>query len=77
MKLFKNVDIADLKSILARGILSMDESGNNNWNPKKRALTLTLTEEGVGLFGEVAQARFAALAQALKATANVALKAEE
>ena len=40
MKLFKNVDIADLKSILARGILSMDESGNNDWNPKKRANNL-------------------------------------
>ena len=37
MKLFKNVDIADLENILAKGILSMDESGNNNWNPKKRA----------------------------------------
>jgi len=37
MKLFKNVDICDLESILAKGILSMSESGNNNWNPKKRA----------------------------------------
>ena len=37
-------------------------------------LTLALTEDGIGLFGEVAQARFAALAQALKAETKVTLK---
>ncbi len=51
------------------------EAGELRWNPKKRQLTLALTEEGVGLFGEVAQARFAALALALKATTKVTMKA--
>lgn len=37
MKLFKNVDIVDLKSIFEKGILSLDESGNNNWENGKRA----------------------------------------
>ena len=37
MKLFKNVDIADLNSILAKGILSLDESENNNWEDGNRA----------------------------------------
>ena len=31
MRLYKNVDLCDLESILSRGILSMDECGNNNW----------------------------------------------
>ena len=34
--------------------------------PKKRELELVLTPLGVGLFGEVAQARFNSLAQALR-----------
>ncbi len=38
---------------------------------KKRELELALTPLGVGLFGEVAQARFTSLAQALKATPEV------
>ncbi|PTE16173.1 Ppx/GppA family phosphatase [Pseudogemmobacter blasticus] len=38
---------------------------------KKRTLGLELTEEGQGLFGEVSQARFAALALALKAQAKI------
>ncbi len=50
------------------------QAGELLWSPKKRQLTLSLTEDGVGLFGEVAQARFAALAIALKATTRVALK---
>lgn len=34
---FKNVDICDLPSILKKGILSMNASGNNNWSSGKRA----------------------------------------
>lgn len=37
MKLYKNVDICDLASILEKGILSLDESGNDNWENEKRA----------------------------------------
>lgn len=37
MKLYKNVDICDLESILEKGILSLDESGNDNWFNEKRA----------------------------------------
>lgn len=37
MILYKNVDICDLKSIMTKGILSIDESGNNNWDEEKRA----------------------------------------
>jgi len=51
------------------------QAGSLRWNPKKRELTLALTEDGLGLFGEVAQARFAALAQALKAQTKVVAKA--
>jgi exopolyphosphatase/guanosine-5'-triphosphate,3'-diphosphate pyrophosphatase len=53
------------------------QAGELRWNLKKRQLTLALTEDGLGLFGEVAQARFAALALALKAQTKVVLKAEE
>ena len=53
------------------------EAGELRWQPKKRQLVLSLTEQGVGLFGEVAQTRFASLAQAMKAEAKVALRAEE
>ncbi|HMS95084.1 MAG TPA: Ppx/GppA family phosphatase [Tabrizicola sp.] len=52
-------------------------AGELRWSENKRRLTLALTEDGVGLYGEVAQARFAALGLALKAQANVVLKAEE
>ncbi len=38
-----------------------------DWKPKKRVLTLSLNETGRDLFGEVAQARFKALARALSA----------
>lgn len=37
MRLFKNVDICDLESIMEKGILSMDESGNDNWLYDNRA----------------------------------------
>jgi exopolyphosphatase/guanosine-5'-triphosphate,3'-diphosphate pyrophosphatase len=48
-------------------------AGRLLWQGKKRTLGLELTEEGAGLFGEVAQARFAALAVALKAQPKVTL----
>ena len=43
------------------------KAGRLIWQPKKRTLELELTPDGEGLFGEVAQARFRALALALKA----------
>jgi exopolyphosphatase/guanosine-5'-triphosphate,3'-diphosphate pyrophosphatase len=43
------------------------KAGRLVWQPKKRVLELELTPAGEGLFGEVAQARFQALALALKA----------
>ncbi|MBS3979173.1 MAG: Ppx/GppA family phosphatase [Rhodobacteraceae bacterium] len=53
------------------------QAGELRWNLKKRQLTLALTEDGLGLFGEVAQARFAALALALKAQTRVVPMAAE
>ena len=32
MILYKNVDIKDLESILSKEILSLNVSGNNNWD---------------------------------------------
>ncbi len=49
-------------------------AGRLVWSPRRRTLALELTEEGAGLFGEVAQARFASLALALKATTKVGLQ---
>jgi exopolyphosphatase/guanosine-5'-triphosphate,3'-diphosphate pyrophosphatase len=46
-------------------------AGRLVWQEKKRALDLVLTDLGHGLFGEVAQARFTALAQALRAKGRV------
>lgn len=46
-------------------------AGRLDWQPKKKLLQLDLTEEGRGLFGEVAAARFAALAQAMRATTKL------
>lgn len=46
-------------------------AGSLRWKPKRKLLELHLTPMGVGLFGEVAQARFASLAQALKSTTQV------
>lgn len=48
-----------------------ESAGALRWNGRKRLLTLALTPRGQGLFGEVAEARFAALAQALRAKAEV------
>ena len=45
--------------------------GKLRWQPKKAVLTLTLTPAAVPLFGEVAQARFRALADALGAEYRV------
>jgi exopolyphosphatase / guanosine-5'-triphosphate,3'-diphosphate pyrophosphatase len=53
------------------------QAGELRWNAKKRQLTVALTEDGIGLFGEVAQARFSALALALKATTKVETMAAE
>jgi exopolyphosphatase / guanosine-5'-triphosphate,3'-diphosphate pyrophosphatase len=47
------------------------KAGALHWNPKKRLLTLDLTLDGEGLFGEVAQARFSSLAVAMKAQTAV------
>ncbi|NCU20889.1 exopolyphosphatase, partial [Candidatus Falkowbacteria bacterium] len=52
-------------------IQSPEEAGALKLYPKKKALELTLTKRGAGLFGEVAEARFAALAAALKAQPRV------
>jgi exopolyphosphatase/guanosine-5'-triphosphate,3'-diphosphate pyrophosphatase len=43
------------------------EAGELVWRPKKQELELVMTELGHGLFGEVAEARFRALATALRA----------
>jgi exopolyphosphatase / guanosine-5'-triphosphate,3'-diphosphate pyrophosphatase len=43
------------------------EKATLRWRPKKRELHLTIKPEAADLFGEVAQARFASLAQALGA----------
>lgn len=45
--------------------------GKLRWQPKKAVLTLDLTPDAVPLFGEVAQARFRALADALEAEYRV------
>ena len=52
-------------------IANPESAGRLRWHPKRRTLDLMLTERGRGLFGEVAQARFTAFAQALRATPNV------
>lgn len=41
MRLFKNVDLCDLQSILSKGILSLDDCGNNNWIGHRRANNAT------------------------------------
>ena len=41
MKLYKNVNLIELKSIFENGLLSMDESGNDNWHSGKRAKNAT------------------------------------
>lgn len=51
MKLYKNVDIVDLKSIMNDGVLSLDACKNNNWDEGKRANTAT---DVVYLFSPIA-----------------------
>lgn len=51
-----------------------EHPGILNWKPKHRELTLTLTEQARPLFGEVAEARLAALTSALDATTKVRFK---
>ena len=46
-------------------------AGRLAWNPKKRLLELHLTKDGHDLYGEVAQARIASLALALRAEIKV------
>ena len=46
-------------------------AGKLSWNARKRVLELALTEDGRGLYGEVAQARLAALASAMRATVSI------
>ncbi len=48
-----------------------EEAGSLHWQPKRALLTLALTSRGRALYGEVAAARFEALAAALKAQAAV------
>ncbi len=50
-----------------------DSAGRLRFYPKKRVLELVLTPRAEPLFGEVAKARFAALATALKAETHVRL----
>jgi len=52
-----------------------EQAGSLHWAPRKRVLELRLTERGVGLMGEVAQARFNALVVALKAVPKITLAA--
>ena len=52
--------------------LSAEETpGTLKWSPKSKTLVLQLTQAAKPLFGEVAEARFAALAAAMDATASV------
>ena len=51
-----------------------DETAQLCWLPKKKSLLLTLTAQASPLFGEVAEARLHALAQALNATTRVDMK---
>lgn len=52
-------------------IHSPEDAGSLKLSPKRGVLELTLTKQGAGLFGEVAEARFQSLANALKAQVQV------
>ncbi|WP_101339785.1 Ppx/GppA family phosphatase [Cereibacter azotoformans] len=59
------------KAMRFGSMFSIDDpgtAGSLKLMPKKKILELTLTPEGVALYGEVAQARFKSLATALRAT---------
>ena len=47
------------------------KAGTLRWSPRKRLLELTLTVDGRDLFGEVARARFASLAIAMRAETRI------
>ncbi len=47
------------------------QAGHLVWTPTSRVLELHLTRDGVDLYGEVAQARFSSLAQAMRAEIHV------
>jgi len=49
------------------------DAGSLNYSSKMNTLALRLTKRGAGLFGEVAEARFGSLANALKATPQIIL----
>jgi exopolyphosphatase / guanosine-5'-triphosphate,3'-diphosphate pyrophosphatase len=52
-------------------------AGELHWLPKKRVLELELTPLGEGLFGEVARARFASLALAMKAQPVISMQSAD
>ncbi|MDP4032225.1 MAG: Ppx/GppA family phosphatase [Pseudorhodobacter sp.] len=52
-------------------IANPETAGVLRWQPKKRVLELALTARGQGLMGEVAETRFKALVQALKAKGKI------
>lgn len=52
------------------------QAGALRYAPRKGLLELTLSRKGEALFGEVAQARFASLAAAMKMTAKVVVAAD-
>ena len=47
------------------------KAGTLKWNPRRRIVELTLTRDGQDLFGEVARARFASLALAMRAETRI------
>lgn len=57
-------------------IKSPEDAGSLDWRPNKKILQLTLKPGAEALFGEVAQARFTSLAQALGAEAKVVMAKE-
>lgn len=56
-------------------IRSPEEAGTLLWRPKKKILELALNPDAEALFGEVAEARFRSLAEALGAQAVVSIAA--
>ena len=53
-----------------------ETAGSLHWHARRRILELALTERGKGLFGEVAEARFNALALAMRAEPLVTASAD-
>ena len=47
------------------------KAGTLQWTPNKPLLELTLTRDGHDLFGEIARARFASLALAMRAEVRI------